>query len=80
MPWPTMRLCDLPGLDVPIVQSPMSGSCTPPLAAAVANAGGLRSLGLSGYSAEEVAERCSAARTATNGWLSFSSLVHYPAP
>ena len=43
--WPDTRLTDLFGIDHPIVQAPMAGSCTPDLAAAVGEAGGLGSLG-----------------------------------
>jgi nitronate monooxygenase len=40
-------LCDLLGIDVPIVQAPIGRASGPALAAAVANAGGLGMLGLS---------------------------------
>ena len=43
--WPDRRLCDLLGIEHPIIQAPMAGSDTPALAAAVANAGGLGSIG-----------------------------------
>ena len=43
--WRDRRLHDLLGLDHPIIQAPMAGFTTPALAAAVANAGGLGSLG-----------------------------------
>lgn len=43
--WPDNRLCDLLAIDHPIIQAPMLGSCTPALASAVSNAGGLGSLG-----------------------------------
>ncbi|NDW45223.1 nitronate monooxygenase family protein [Ruegeria sp. PrR005] len=43
--WPDQRLCDLLGIEHPIIQAPMTGTCTPALAAAVCNAGGLGSLG-----------------------------------
>lgn len=43
--WPDTRLCDLLEIEHPIIQAPMLGSCTPALAAAVSNAGGLGSLG-----------------------------------
>lgn len=39
--------CDLAGISVPIVQAPIGGPCTPALAAAVSEAGGLGMLALS---------------------------------
>ena len=44
--WERNPLCDMLGVDCPIIQAPMAGSSTPELAAAVSNAGGLGSLGL----------------------------------
>jgi nitronate monooxygenase len=48
-------LCDLVGIEVPIVLAPMGGAVTPELAAAVSNAGGLGLLPLSWASPEEIA-------------------------
>ena len=47
-------LCDLLGIDVPIVQAPIGRVSGPALAAAVANAGGLGMLGLSFASDEDI--------------------------
>lgn len=44
--WPDRRFADLIGVDHPIVQALMAGSDTPALAAAVAEAGGVGSLGV----------------------------------
>jgi nitronate monooxygenase len=41
MLWPRTDLCDLLGIEHPILQAPMAGSTTPALVAAVSNAGGL---------------------------------------
>lgn len=38
------QLCDMLGIDIPIVQAPLGGAVTPELAAAVSNAGGLGTL------------------------------------
>ncbi len=46
-------LCDLLGIEYPIIQAPMAGTSTPELAAAVSEAGGLGSLGHA-YTAAEV--------------------------
>ena len=42
--WPARKLCDLIGIDVPIVQAPMAGASGAALAIAVSEAGGLGSL------------------------------------
>jgi len=47
-------LTRLLGLDVPIVQAPIGGLAIPPLAAAVANAGGLGMLSLTWYEPDEM--------------------------
>jgi nitronate monooxygenase len=48
------ELCDLLGLEVPIVLAPMGGAVTPALAAAVSNAGGLGMLPLSWSAPQEI--------------------------
>ena len=48
-------LCDLLGIDAPVVLAPMGGAVTPALAAAVSNAGGLGMLPLTWTSPDEVA-------------------------
>lgn len=45
MPGLRTPLCELLGIEVPIIQAPMAGTSTPELAAAVSEAGGLGSLG-----------------------------------
>jgi nitronate monooxygenase len=55
-------VCDLLGIDVPIVQAPMGGVALPPLAAEVSNAGGLGTLSLTWADPGTVRERV--ARTA----------------
>jgi nitronate monooxygenase len=64
--WPDPRLCDLLGVEHPVIQAPMVGSCTPALASAVANAGGLGSLGCGGKSADTVRREAEAIRAGTN--------------
>ena len=49
------RLCDLLGIEAPIVLAPMGGAVTPSLAAAVSNAGGLGMLPLTWTSPEDIA-------------------------
>lgn len=48
------RLCDLVGIEVPVVLAPMGGAVTAELVAAVSNAGGLGMLPLSWSSSDEV--------------------------
>jgi nitronate monooxygenase len=64
--WPDRRLCDLLKIEHPIIQAPMAGSATPELAGAVANAGGLGSLGCANMTAEEVREATGRVRARTN--------------
>jgi nitronate monooxygenase len=64
--WPDQRLRDLLGVEHPIVQAPMMGSCTPSLASAVANAGGLGSLGCGEKPADMVRREAEAIRARTN--------------
>lgn len=51
------QLCDLLGIESPVVLAPMGGAVTPELAAAVSNAGGLGMLPLTWATDEEVADR-----------------------
>jgi len=48
------RLCDLVGIEVPVVLAPMGGAVTAELAAAVSNAGGLGMLPLTWSSSDEM--------------------------
>jgi NAD(P)H-dependent flavin oxidoreductase YrpB (nitropropane dioxygenase family) len=49
-------LCELVGIEVPVVLAPMGGAVTPTLAAAVSNAGALGMLPLTWTSPDEIAE------------------------
>lgn len=53
MIWPNQRLLDLLGIDLPIIQAPMAGLATSAMAAAVAEVGGLGSLGCAVLSADQ---------------------------
>ena len=77
-PWPDRRLCDLLGIEHPVVQAPMAGSDTPALAAAVANAGGMGSLGCAMMTPAGVRAAWAEARAATNGALNLNFFVHRP--
>ena len=74
--WPDRRLCELLGIEHPIIQAPMAGSATPALAAAVSNAGGLGSLGCAGLDAAGVAAVATELRSATNKPFNLNFFVH----
>lgn len=59
------RLCDLLGIRHPIVLGGMGGGTSPELVAAVSNAGGLGTLGLSGRSPEDVVAAIEQIRSGT---------------
>lgn len=78
--WPDQRLCDLLEVEHPIVQAPMMGSCTPALASAVANAGGLGSLGCGEKSAETIRQEVEAIRARTNRSFNLNFFIIRPTP
>lgn len=74
--WPNRQFIDLIGIDHPIIQAPMAGACTPALAAAVADAGGLGSLGVGPRSTEFIRERVAALESATNRPFNLNFFAH----
>ncbi|SLN36326.1 NAD(P)H-dependent flavin oxidoreductase [Oceanibacterium hippocampi] len=64
--WSDQRLCQLLGIEHPIVLAPMAGTGTPELAIAVSNAGGLGSLGCGMMSEPALREATGAMRAGTN--------------
>src|SRR5437016_6336271 len=60
------RLCELLGIEHPIVLAPMGGVVTPALAAAVSNAGGLGMLPLTWSSPDEIARSVREVREQTD--------------
>jgi nitronate monooxygenase len=71
-------LCDLLGIEVPIVQAPMGGAAGPELAAAVSNAGGLGTLPLSWASPAEVTEAVEHTRALTQKPFATNFLFNSP--
>lgn len=71
-------LCDLLGMEVPIVQAPMGGAAGPELAAAVANAGALGTLPLWSQPPEEVARAVRRTLELTDGSVAVNLLLHLP--
>jgi nitronate monooxygenase len=72
-------LLDLLAIDLPIVQAPMAGTATPAMAASVANAGALGSLGLGSTNAEGARAMIDAARERTTRSLNVNVFCHRPA-
>jgi nitronate monooxygenase len=77
--WPRTDLLDLLGINHPIIQAPMSGFSSPALAAAVANAGALGSLGCATLPTKAVRGQVEEIRRATNRPFNLNFFVH-PAP
>ena len=75
MPFPN-RLTNLLGIDLPIIQAPMAGAATPELAAAVANAGGLGSLGVAMMTPDVLRETVAKTRALTNKPFNLNYFVH----
>lgn len=78
--WPDERLVDLLGVRHPIVQAPMAGSSTPELAAAVANAGGLGSLGSATMPPDAIREAVQTVQRRTNGPFNLNFFAHSAPP
>lgn len=74
--WPDDRLQTLFGIDHPIIQAPMAGASTPAMAAAVANAGGLGSLGCAMMSADDLRAAAGEVAGATNRAVNFNFFCH----
>jgi nitronate monooxygenase len=74
--WPTDRLQELFGIEHPLVQAPMAGASTPAMAAAVANAGGMGSLGCAMMTAEQLKSAATEVAAGTNRVVNFNFFVH----
>ena len=71
--------CDRFGLQAPILQAPMAGSCPPALAAAVANAGGLGGLGALMTTPAGIADWAAQFRAQSNGAFQVNLWIPEPA-
>ena len=78
MGWPRRDLADLFGVEHPIIQAPMAGASTPEMAAAVANRGGVGSLGVALKSPDGAVEEIRAAQGLTNRALNVNFFCHEP--
>jgi nitronate monooxygenase len=74
----TEKLLDLLQIDVPIIQAPMAGTSTPAMAAAVANAGGLGSIGVGATDAAGARPMIAAIRERTNRSFNVNVFCHQP--
>jgi NAD(P)H-dependent flavin oxidoreductase YrpB (nitropropane dioxygenase family) len=71
------RICDLFGIDLPILNAGMGGVALAPLAAAVSEAGGLGTIALAGFTAEAMLSEISAARAATKKPFGVNLLIPF---
>jgi nitronate monooxygenase len=76
--WPDKRICQLLGIEHPIILAPMAGTTTPALAAAVSNAGGLGAHGCASLTPEELARDAVKISRATNRPVNFNFFCHTP--
>ena len=74
--WPDHRILDLLGIEVPIIQAPMAGAVTAPMAVAVARAGGLASLPCALLSPDRVREEVEAFRCDTSNPINLNFFCH----
>ncbi len=74
--WPTTRLQELFGIEHPVVQAPMAGASTTAMAVAVANAGGMGSLGCAMMSGEQLKAAAAEVAAGTNRAVNFNFFVH----
>ncbi len=72
-------LLALLGIDLPIIQAPMAGTSSPAMAAAVANAGGLGSVGVGATNAAGAAKMIAEIRERTNRSFNVNVFCHKPA-
>lgn len=72
------RLCDLLGIEVPIICAPMGFITGPELAAAVSNAGGLGIMSFSGRPPQALRESIHRLRELTDKPFGVNLLLHYP--
>jgi nitronate monooxygenase len=73
-----MSLLETLGIDLPIIQAPMAGVSSPALAAAVANAGALGSIGVGATDADGASRMIAAMRALSNRSLNVNVFCHRP--
>ena len=70
-------LCELLGIEHPVIQAAIGGISCPALASAVSNAGGLGSIAMTGWGADGVKERLHEAHSMTNHGIVANVLLSY---
>lgn len=76
--WPTRRLLDLIGIEVPVIQAPMAGASGPAMAIAVSEAGGLGSLPCGMLDPAKACAEIEAIRQRTTKPLNVNFFCHTP--
>jgi nitronate monooxygenase len=76
--WPDTRLCDLLGIDHPIIQAPMAGTTGPEIVAAVSNAGGMGSHGCATLPLDVLEKEMYAISGLTNRPVNLNFFCHTP--
>ena len=74
-----MTLLEMLAIDLPIIQAPMAGVSSPALAAAIANAGALGSIGVGATDAEGARKMIAAVRERSKRSLNVNVFCHQPA-
>jgi len=74
------RICDLLGIELPIVSAGMGGVALSRLAAAVSEAGGLGTIALAGFTPDAIHDEISAARGLTSKPIAVNLLVPFILP
>jgi nitronate monooxygenase len=77
-PWPDRRICNLLGIEHPILQAPMAGSALGEMAAAVSEAGGLGALACATLSVDQVRAEVQAIRQKTAKPINLNFFCHRP--
>lgn len=78
--WPDNRICELFGIELPIVQAPMAGSQGSELAIAVGEAGGLGSLPCAILNDEQIRNELGVIRQRTNRPVNLNFFAHRQPP
>lgn len=76
MSWNNNRLCDLLGIENPIIQAPMAGATSPEMVVAACNAGALGSLGSAEYTSDKLIAEFDFIRAHTNAPFNANFFTH----
>lgn len=76
--WPDIRILDLLGIELPIIQGPMAGASNSSMVIAVCNAGGLGSMPAAMLSVEQLREELQTIRQHTDKPFNVNFFCHQP--